>query len=333
LSDIAITRWGKDGSGNKTKSKKANGTFLNGLLSWVTVNQTPAGGSRNLPAEAWGGGPIYPEMEAEIGNITVFYAKNQKESSLKAISEYMPDVKAQIEAWLPSAPPPGRMNLILASGGGGGWAVNAYEPKEVGIISLDQEGILSVFAHELAHTMAGPPNDKGQIAGRLPGLFSEAHAGWFQGKIKFLRTKKRSGHEPNLLFTKDADGRTFDIAKPSSDKKDHQTGWKKLWWIWQKLDEKYGTTWYPRWLWVKNTRWQDESERRLSWDDVVEDMSIAVGEDLFPFFRDIGTTLEKERFPNAVFMGNKISLPVAEISITRAGKARLEPIGDYKREL
>ena len=58
-----------------------------------------------------------------------------------------------------------------------------------------------------------------------------------------------------------------------------------------------------------------------------------MGEDLFPFFRDIGTTLEKERFPNAVFMGSKISLPVAEISITRAGKARLEPIGDYKQEL
>ena len=49
--------------------------------------------------------------------------------------------------------------------GGGGWAVNAYLPKEVGIISLSRQGVLSIFAHELAHTMGGPPNDKGELAG------------------------------------------------------------------------------------------------------------------------------------------------------------------------
>ena len=86
-----------------------------------------------------------------------------------------------------------------------------------------------------------------------------------------------------------------------------------------------------RWLWVKNVRWQSDPDRRLSWEDVVEDTSIAVGEDLFPFFREIGTTLQKERFPNVVFMGRTIELPVAQISATPSGPARLESIGDYKR--
>lgn len=276
ISDLDMIKWGKDSTKNTTRSKAANGTFLHGVLYWVASNKPPAGGSRNLPREAWGGGAIYPEQQVDIGGITVLYAKNQKEDTLKTISEDMPDVKQQLEAWLPSVPTPGGMYLILSSGGGGGWAVNVYEPKEVGIIALEPEGILSVFAHELAHTMAGPPNDKGEVAGRLPWLFSEAHAGWFQGKIEALRTGKRDGHEPNRIFEMDKDGKTLDLTQVQNIADENWNGWKKLWWIWQKLDDRYGPTWYPRWLWIKNMRWQDTPDRQLSWDDVVEDMSIAM---------------------------------------------------------
>ena len=327
ISNLEMIKWGKDSAKNKTTSKAANGTFLHNVLRWVAANKLPAGGSRNLPCEAWGGGAIYPEQQIDIGGITVLYAKNQKEAILKVTSEDMPSVKGQLEAWLPSVPPPDGMYLILASGAGGGWAVNVYEPKEVGTIALEPEGILSVFAHELAHTMAGPPNDNGEVAGRLPSLFSEAHAGWFQGKIAALRTGSRGGHEPNLIFEVDGDGKTIDITIVDESWK----GWRKLWWIMQKMDDRYGTTWYPRWLWVKNVRWQNEPNRQLSWDDVVEDMSIAVREDLFPFFREIGTTLDKERCPTALFMGETIGLDVAPITVTNAGKARFEPIGDYKQ--
>ncbi|MEM4204881.1 MAG: cohesin domain-containing protein, partial [Candidatus Methanomethylicaceae archaeon] len=331
ISDMEITKWGKDSAKNLTRSKKANGTFLHSLLYWICANRPPVGGTRNLPMEAAGGGPIYPDQETDVGSITIFYAKNQKEYLINTVQRYMPEVKAKIESWLPSAPPKDRMYLILSSGGGGGWAVNVYEPKEVGIIMLDQEGVLSVFAHELAHTMFGPPNDKGEIAGILPDLFSEAHAGWFQGKIEDWRTGKRDGHEPNRLFDIDKDGKGIDITK--LEVKDYEKGWIKLWWIFQKLDERYGPVWYPRWLWVKNTRWMNEPYRRLTWDEVVEDMSIAVGEDLFPFFRNIGTTLRRERFAEAEFLGKKLTLPVAPIKITRTGKAILTGIGDYKEEI
>jgi hypothetical protein len=62
-------------------------------------------------------------------------------------------------------------------------------------------------------------------------------------------------------------------------------------------------------------------------------MSITVGEDLFPFFRKIGTTLTKERFAQAFFEGQTIDLPVAPLEITPAGPVRLEPIGNYKEPL
>lgn len=318
LSDMEITRWG--GADNKP-----NADFLSQLAAWVSANQRPVAGSRKLPMEAWGGGAIYPELEADIGEVTIFYARNQTEESLRTITEAMPQVKEQIEDWLPSLPAPGRMYLILAAGGGGGWAINAYHPKEVGIISLDPEGILSVFAHELAHTMAGPPNQKGEVAGRLPDVFSEAHAGWFQGKIGQVRTGERGGHDPNRLFDIDPNAIDLDLASLTGD--EHSKGWTKLWWMWQTLDERYGPAWYPRWLWVKSMRWQDAPDHMLTWDEVVEEMSIAVGEDLFPFFHAIGTSLSKERLPEVEFVGRKIQLAPAELPIEHTGPALVEALG------
>jgi hypothetical protein len=62
-------------------------------------------------------------------------------------------------------------------------------------------------------------------------------------------------------------------------------------------------------------------------------MSIAVGEDLFPFFRKIGTTLEKDRFAEAEFMGQTLRLPVAPIDTDPAGSVRLEAIADFRKPI
>jgi len=333
VSDLEITKWGKDGPGNGAQSKAANGTFLHRMVAWAAGGSNPVGGSPVLPCEAWGGGAIYPELRKTIGGMTVLYAKNQKDSILRVVTDDMPAVKAQLQIWLPSAPPDGEMYFDLASGAGGGWAVNVYEPKEVGIIALDREGILSIFAHELAHTMGGPPNEKGHVAGVLPWQFSEAHAGWFQGKIEALRTGSRGWHEPNLIWNIDPDGRTLDLTRIQDTGGENEKAWRKLWWVFQRLDDAYGPTWYPRWLWVKNVRWQSQPRRQLSWDEVVEDMSIAVCQDLFPFFRSIGTTLNKEHYPVAEFMGRSFELCQADISATEAGPVRLDAPGDYRQSL
>ncbi|MHC4118726.1 MAG: hypothetical protein ACYSWO_14600 [Planctomycetota bacterium] len=310
---------------------------LGQMIRWVAAGTEPVGGSARLPGEAGGGGPIYPEMTERIGNVIVYYARNQKKELLECVTNDMPLIKSKVEGWLPSAAPDEPMHLILSAGGGGGWAVNAYLPKEVGIISLSKTGILSIFAHELAHTMGGPPNDKGELAGNWRyGNRSEAHAGWFQGKAAALPTGKRVSHQPNKLFDFDKNGDALDLAL-SSDENRRKWGkgkdWTKIWWVWQKLDDRYGPTWYPRWRWVQYTRWRDEPNRRLTMDETVEDMSIAVGEDLFGFFNKIGTTLDKERFARAVFNGQTIELPAAPLDISPAGPVRLEPIGDYRKPL
>jgi len=66
---------------------------------------------------------------------------------------------------------------------------------------------------------------------------------------------------------------------------------------------------------------------------MVEDMSIAVGEDLFPFFIATGTSLNKNRLESIKFQGKVIELPIADIDITPAGNVNVNPIGDYKKPL
>jgi hypothetical protein len=234
------------------------------------------------------------------------------------------------------------MHLILAAGGGGGWAVNAFRPRENGIISLDCFGILSIFAHELAHTMAGPRNYRGEIAGRPPlSNLGEAHAGWFQGKIDAVfdpERKNRANRNANRIFNLEGVLTEMDLTiyyenEAAGQRWGRGTYWYKVWYIWQKLDDRYGSTWYPRWRWVQSTRWADTPNRVLTWDEMIEDKSIAVGEDLFPFFRKLGTTLERERLEEIEFQGVTMTLPIAPLELTPAGNVRLDEIGDYTQPL
>jgi hypothetical protein len=63
-------------------------------------------------------------------------------------------------------------------------------------------------------------------------------------------------------------------------------------------------------------------------------MSIAVGEDLFPFFRALGTSLDREKCGEITFNGEKLTLPVARIDAkTPPGKVNLSNIGDWSKPL
>ena len=339
ISPASLFFWNRRVPDSAPNSKRARSDMIGELAKWASEGSGPAGGTRRLPQEASGGGPIYPELGKRVGNVVVYYAKNQKKGLIQTVSRDMPRVQKQLEAWLPSPPSGGPLYLIAAAGGGGGWAVNAYKPNEVGTIKLTSEGLLSVFAHELAHTMAGPPNSRGGYAANWPmGNTSEAHAGWFQGKINAQITAQtdRPNKNANAILDVETAVTELDLAIGEEaiwSEWGKGASWKKIWWVWQKLDDRYGPTWYPRWRWVQQTRWQDDPERQLTWEETVEDMSIAVGEDLFPFFRRIGTSLGKERLDQIAFGGQTIALPVAPLGTGPAGRVRLEPAGDYRKPL
>ncbi len=326
-----IRKGGKD-----TEERKALAdSLLADMMTALTEFQKPVGGTLFLPQTMEGGGAIYPELEDNFSNIVFYYAANQKPELLNTVKNDVPKAQAFIQQRLPSTPTAEPMYLILCAGGGGGWAVNIYKPKENGIISLDGHGILSIFGHELAHTMFGPANDDGKIAGIAPiPDRGEAHAGWFQGKVNALFKPDlldKANRECNSMFAYDPKGNAMDLAICYENEAMHQNwgygkDWIKTWYIWQKIDDRFGPTWYPKWKWVQHTRWKNDPEHHLSWDEMIEDMSIAVGEDLFPFFIKAGTSLDKKRLEQIEFQGKMIKLKVAPIELTPAGPVRMEEI-------
>ncbi len=309
--------------------------LLAGAVRWAAAGSPPAGGEPRLPEPMWGGGGIYPESEEHLEGIVCYYSKNQIPALLATVKNDFPAITGDLYAWLPSPKPEEPMYLVLCSGGGGGWAVNAYLPKEASTISTSPGGIRSIFGHEQAHTMSGPCNAANHPFGGNQG---EEHAGWFQGKI----IAKYNGDEgPNRgchrVFRKGFDKSGTDAAVIF--KKEHFDRWREghdrlmIWYVWQKLDDRYGPTWYPRWRWVQGERWQDDPDRKLTWEETVEDMSIAVGEDLFPFFRKTGKELSRKRFETVVFRGETLTLPVAPIAATPPGNVCLDPIDDYRKPI
>ena len=300
------------------------------IMEWVNQGKPPVGGTTRIPTTYAGGASIYPEIEKTFGKIVVYYTKNQKQSVLDIVENDYPAIQKQLYKWLPSPEPVEPMFILMCSGTGGGWAVNAFLPKENGIIAYNKTGIVGIFGHEMGHTMSGPRNKKGERAASWFGKNQgEAHAGWLQGKIMAMFTDDKEMRDCNKkLFDDNEDFIPFDLAD------EEQRGgkiWTQLWWLWQRLDETYGTTWYARWRWVQYTRWMNDPKRELSSDEMIEDMSIAVGEDLFAFLKTCGTTVGKERFSEVEFMGETISLPVANIAIQKLGPATLDNIGDYTK--
>ena len=311
--------------------------LLRDLVTWAAGGSEPVGGEARFSQSKGGGGGIYPELEERLPGAVVYYARNQKEEILNGVRQELPTISRNLYAWLPSPVSEEPMFIILAAGSGGGWAVNAFYPKETGTISLDIVELYGIFAHELAHTMSGPRHAAGTVAGNwFDGNQGEAHAGFWQGKILALYSGNPSMRDCNRLLEEDPAANQVDLGLPGRQAYDRWGNgkvWQKLWWIWQKLDDRYGTTWYPRWRWVQYTRWQDDPGRQLSIDEMVEDMSIACGEDLFPFFQLIGTTLGRDRLGRVMFEGQSLELSPATLDISPAGNARHDPIGDYTQPL
>ncbi len=203
-------------------------------------------------------------------------------------------------------------------------------------------GVLSIFAQELAHTMHGPVNDDGGVAGITPiPNRGEAHAGWFQGKVDAWfqdELKEKAVKKCNSLFEFDPDGSSLDLVTHYENealRTEYGKGkdWIKTWWVWQKLDDRYGPAWYPRWKYIQHTRWKDTPGHHLSWDEMVEDMSIAVGEDLFPFLNEAGLSLEKKTMGTVSFYGREMNFNKAPIDTDKAGKVQLQEIEDYKHAI
>ncbi len=271
------------------KRPQPNDALLAELVTLAAGGPKERDDERRVPWEGGGiGGAIYPEKEMQVGSVRVVYAENQLPQIIELPEKRFPELFALLQHYLPTPPNPGGdYYLDLAAGDGGGWAENIYTPKLSGTISLDTNGILSVLAHELTHTMYGPAAVDGTLGVEMPGFFSEAHAGWFQRKIG------RDLGFDSWPFWDTARLRANPALAGADLRQSGGPQWEKAWYIWGALDARYGERWYPRWLEHVHESYGGKG-LRFSVDDYIRSISETVGEDVAPLFAELGTPLAEE---------------------------------------
>ena len=131
---------------------------------------------------------------------------------------------------------------------------------------------------------------------RLPGWWSEAHAGWFQRKVgRELGFSNELTHYSGALARQDPLLDGLDLANIPEGKMG--LAWHKVWLIWSMLDARYGGDWYPKWMAHIHTTYNDPS-RALSMDEYLMTVSQTVGEDVAPLFERLGRTVgERTELP------------------------------------
>lgn len=269
-----------------------NADLLAWLCSAATAKPPVTGDERRVPWEHGGiGGAYYPENEIVVDGVTVLYADNQLDHIKDAAQTGFADVRAVLQQMLPTPPSPGGETVIvLSAGDGGGWAENVFRPKVAGTISTDLNGIKSILAHELAHTMYGPEAHDGTPGCSLPAWFSEAHAGFFQRKACVGLGIAHDLYDHSGLMRRDPLLNDIDLANVRDG--DMGYAWAKAWFIWLLLDSRYGEAWYPKWLAHVHRKYGNPS-RALTMDEYVISISEAVGEDVAPLWERFGTTIRE----------------------------------------
>ena len=277
----------------------ANFSWIGAMIEWAAGGKKPVGGSRGVPWENGGiGGAIFPENQEIVAGVTFLYASNQMPGVLNCVRTRTKEVKSLLDKWLPSpVPKPDEFYLTAAAGSpGSGWAVNVYAPRAADTCANDSDlnSLLSVMAHEIAHTMTGPVASNGTSYGAFPGgdpmgLFSEAHAGYFQQRVgRALGFELDRRGLPGLARV-DPTLRDLDLTNIPEGKV--SWGWSKLWTIWEILEYRYGEMWYAKWMKTIHETYKDDPHHIMSWQEVVVTMSNAIGEDLFPLMRSFGTSV------------------------------------------
>jgi hypothetical protein len=265
------------------------------LLAWAVAKAAGSAKARTddrrVPWEPEGlGGAFYPENQIEVGGIRVLYSDNQLSDTIALAKNRFTDVMAVLQKMLPTPPNPGDAYYInLAAGDGGGWAENAVTPKMAGTISTKPDAVLSVLAHELAHTMYGPEAADGTPGCRMPAWWSEAHAGWFQRKAtREMGFGERWPYWSRNLANLDPTLDAVDLARVKDDQM--RLAWDKAWLLWSILDARYGPAWYPQWLAHVHKKFNDR-KRLLTMDEYVLSISESLGEDVSALFVRFGTTV------------------------------------------
>lgn len=239
----------------------------------------------------WNGGPdfIWPEIQIKRGGITLQYSASMRERADYIIQQYPVVYKTIFELF--KVEPAQEMILEALPSPGSGYHWTKQKLVAIGALA-DDKAVLNIMSHEMVHAWGLP----------TPRNFSH---GWtcftddYVSERLQLRTREQiaEGWNRRLSRVKEIDPNlnSLDIAQMTTDPSFQQILDTKVGWVLKELGRTYGLDFFPRLvrLYREHTKVPCDTDpcRALPLDDFIFYASLAAGEDLFPWFSSVGTTV------------------------------------------
>jgi hypothetical protein len=216
------------------------------------------------------------ELNAEIGGLYVRWSKplEQRAQILVAV---LPKVSAAIARRNGGLPPSDSIEVNIIATGGGGWSSG----RAIGVQCDGTLGAnVAVIAHELTHSWEGPlPGVFGEGWASLVGMRVVAELGMAETAVK----ERRSWHQQFLK--RDPTMHALDITRSEHERAIFGPCEGKAMWMIEQLEGRFGDDFMQRFLELRHAL---KGNAPLEFDDVLYYFTLAAGQDLSPWYRELG---------------------------------------------
>lgn len=271
--------------GDKPKEGEAiNARWICPLLKWLSENK------KIDPDKPLLGKP--PEREKRVRGLIVQFSSYLERYADEIVELYFRVAKEMEE--IMGVPLAEGMNttLILLPTGGGGFSSGVALGIGVwwGGFPEERYPMIELIAHEATHSWVLPFPEP---------LWNEGIATYIGIEIGKRLGYVEEGERSRQGWAEacerlDPAYRSVDISQPEPPGL-HDVYMGKPMWIWDRLREKYGDGIIARYFRTKRKFIEEGKLKEYTAHDCVAVLSIAVGEDLFPWFQSLGINVSKEK--------------------------------------
>lgn len=240
---------------------------------------------------------IWPENEYNVHGVKILYANSMQKNVEFIIHNIYPVVYNALQIYYqcpPLSKSVNRIHFYPHWGSGYTWMLPAVAEPIIGIPCLgkDHDQIKGIFAHEMTHAwgIPGPPGWEHCWTTFTDHYFDE-YLDLYNPEIRMKNYQKRI----DKLLKFDPKLAQIDISMERIDDVEAEhIRWTKFALLFEKLVERYGNNLMANYIKIFR-KYGTEEKESLSMSEFIYYLSLAAGDDLYPFFEKYGTQLREER--------------------------------------
>jgi len=265
-----------------------NAEWISPLLQRIVANR-PVDPSRPPQGQ-------FAELTRKLDGLTVEFNEGTKPFAEAIAREYFV-VRKELCEITGVEPSPGTLtNLLMLPTGGGGFSSG----DRIGIgawwggYPKNRYPMIELIGHEAGHSWVLPHPEP--VWNEPIATYLGIQVGKRLGMPEAEETLRRTIEAGRKL---DPDFKSVDISAPNTA---YAALWGKSFWIFEELERMHGPDAMAKYFRAKR-KWAPAQRARYTLDDCVAVWSLAVGKDLFPWFREHGLPVDASRTDLATQIG------------------------------